>query len=263
MSIHHPINLSPGPVDIHPEVVGAITRTPISHRSELFQEDFRLTQASLCTLVSTRHVEIITGSGTRANEMIAAQLSLLPGPGLIMTSGEFSERLLNIARRFRLDFIAFEKAWGAVYDFDEVAKLIENQSRPISWIWTTHCETSTGYLVDLSRLQAICANNDIKLCLDCISSIGTVPLDLSSVYLASASSGKALGSYAGLAMVFYNHDILPDMRLPYSLDLGYYKSKDGIPFTISSSMVYGLKKAVELTISQRDYKQIQTYSNIL
>ena len=35
-----------------------------------------------------------------------------------------------------------------------------------------------------------------------VACLGAVPLDLRGVYLATGSSGKALGSYAGVAMVF-------------------------------------------------------------
>lgn len=251
----------PGPVTIHPDVAAALASTPISQRSESFREHFKKTQRILCDLVNAKRVEIITGSGTLANEMIAAQLSLLPGLGLILSSSEFSSRLVGIARRLQLDFIALEKEWGSLYDFDKLDQVIESHN--IAWIWTTHCETSTGYLVDIAMLQTLCAKHDLELCLDCIYSIGTVPLDLSGVYLASASSGKALGSYASLAMVFYNHDLAPDSRLPSYLDLGYYQSKDGIPFTISSCLVYALKKAAELAARFQDYDKLKTYSAML
>jgi aspartate aminotransferase-like enzyme len=47
------------------------------------------------------------------------------------------------------------------------------------------------------------------VCVDAISSLGSVPLDLADVHLASGVSGKGLGAFPGLAIVFYNHDIAP------------------------------------------------------
>ena len=72
-----------------------------------------------------------------------------------------------------------------------------------------------------------------------------MPIDLQGVYLASGTSGKGLQSYPGLSMVFYNHEIMAKSEnIPRYLDLGIYASSKGIPFTVSSNLVYSLKKAL-------------------
>ena len=76
------------------------------------------------------------------------------------------------------------------------------------------------------------------MCVDAISSIGSVPVDLSRVYLASGVSGKGLGSYCGLAMVYADHEIASSPRVPRYLDLGLYGSS--VPFTQSSNLVAAL-----------------------
>ena len=52
------------------------------------------------------------GSGTLANDVIAGQLSLLGEPGLILSNGEFGERLMDQAWRFNLKFDSVEFPWG-------------------------------------------------------------------------------------------------------------------------------------------------------
>ncbi len=257
------INLSPGPVAIRPEVITAIAKTPISHRCDSFKADFNTTKEKLCQLVNCTNVEIITGPGTLANEMVAAQLSQLDGTGLIITCGEFSRRLLTIATRQQLKFKELSKNMGEIFNLDELEAQLTSEPKRISWIWTTHCETSSGFMFDLSRITRIAQDHQVKLCLDCISSIGTVPLDLESVYLATATSGKALGSYAGLAMIFSNHEIAANPAIPYCLDLGMYHSKSGIPFTISSGLLYGLKTATEIHLANRLDKRLSLISNRL
>jgi aspartate aminotransferase-like enzyme len=75
--------------------------------------------------------------------------------------------------------------------------------------------------------------------------LGAVPLNLSDVFLASAASGKALGACAGLALVFANERCEPaPVRLPAYLDLGSYANADGVPFTLSSNLVYALQAAL-------------------
>src|SRR5262249_51347575 len=85
----------------------------------------------------------------------------------------------------------------------------------------------------------------ISLCLDCVSAIGAVPLDLDGVLLASGASGKAIGAFPGLSMVFYAGYVRPEpARLPRYLDLGYYAQKGGVPFTHSSNLVAALEAAL-------------------
>ena len=68
----------------------------------------------------------------------------------------------------------------------------------------------------------------MKLCLDAISSLGTLPVDLAGVHLASGASGKGLRAYPGVAMVFYHHRARPaNDQLPRYLDLGFYAEQDG------------------------------------
>ena len=237
-------NFLPGPVDVHEEVRKAFEKGPVSHRSDAFMSDFQNTKRALCELTNARSVEILMGSGSLANDAICAQISLLKDPGLILSNGEFGDRLMDHATRQGLRFETLKAAWGEPFDLAELRRQLD--ARPdLRWIWAAHCETSTGILNDLSALKQIAAERGLKLCLDCISSIGTVAVDLSGVYLASCVSGKALASFPGLTMVFYNHELQPaPQSLPRYLDLGYYAAQAGIPFTTSSNLLYALKTAL-------------------
>ena len=118
-------------------------------------------------------------------------------PGLILTNGEFGERLADHARRMGLSFDTLEYAWGKPFDLAALERKLKRKARS-GWLWCAHCETSTGMLNDLDALKALCAAQDVKLCLDCISSIATMPVNLDGVYLASCASGKGLRSFPGL-----------------------------------------------------------------
>lgn len=239
------VNFLPGPVGIIREVRQVFGKTPVSHRSAEFVEDFQDVKRLLRQLVGSRRVEILMGSGTLANDAVAAQLSLRPGRGLILSNGEFGNRLIDHAIRFGLSFDTVQLNWGDVFDRDKVKDVI-SKDQNIAWLWATHCETSTGVLNDMRMLKELSAERGILLCMDCVSSIGTVPVDLKGVFLASGVSGKGLGAFAGLSMVFYNHEISPAPNsLPKYLDLGYYAACDGVPFTLSSNLVYALKTALE------------------
>ena len=261
----HPsaLNLLPGPVAVRREVRRAFEQAPESHRADLFTKDFQATKQTLCELVRAGKVELFLGSGTLANDIVAGQLSLEAGRGVVLSNGEFGERLLDHARRFRLEFDALESAWGNSIDLGVVRQMFERQPAP-AWLWCTHCETSTGVLNDLARLKALCSEFQVKLCMDCISSIGTVPVDLAGVYLASCASGKGLRAYPGLSMVFYHHELAQTAaRLPRYLDLSYYAGAQGIPFTFSSNLLHALHAAVRRVPWDRRFAELEELSDWL
>ncbi len=250
-----PANYLPGPVNIPPAVMAAMAQPMISHRSVKFLDDVEQIQTRLCKRVGARYAEFLFGSGTLGNEAVAGQLSLLKSRGLILINGEFGQRLQNIARLWHLSFESLAIRWGETFDLDRVdAYLAENPE--IGWIWSVHSETSTGVLNDLASLAALCAARQVKLCVDCISSLGVVELDLSRVYLATATSGKALGAITGLALVFYNSPLnLAPEQLPSYLDLGSYRKASGIPFTINTNLIYALSMALD-TFKDRTYSMM-------
>jgi aspartate aminotransferase-like enzyme len=241
------VNFLPGPVTVRREVRRAFEQAPESHRGESFKKDFQSAKQTLCELVHAKSVEVFMGSGTLANDIIAGQLSLAGGRGLVLSNGEFGERLIDQARRFDLDFDTLAFGWGEPVEISAVEEKLRAAGKPAyAWLWCAHCETSTGLMADVEALKRLCAQTETRLCLDCISTIGTVPVNLEGVFLASCSSGKGLRAYPGLSMIFYNHQIVPKAarKLPRYLDLDFYARQEGIPFTFSSNLLHALRAAV-------------------
>jgi aspartate aminotransferase-like enzyme len=254
------INLSTGPVRITPEVKKALGASPIAHRTKEFSTLYRETSDLLIHEYKVRHCYFLTGSGTLANEVMLHQLKQ-KGKGLILSNGEFGERLIDQASRISLDFVFHKIGWGEIFDIALIRQLIiENGAR---WISFTHCETSTGVVNDLNRLLAIARENQCECYVDCMSTIGTQPLDLSGVTMATASSGKGLASIPGLALIFSNIDPQPSPGIPSYLDLGQYFAKSGVPFTISSNLVEALNVSIRQKLSAQHYNLIARYQNLI
>ena len=262
----HPnaVNFLPGPVTVRREVRRAFEQAPESHRGESFKKDFHSTKQILCELVRAKNVEMFMGSGTLANDIVAAQLSLLGGRGLVLSNGEFGDRLIDHATRMGLAFDTLKFEWGEPITTGAVGKKFGGKA-VYSWLWCAHCETSTGLMADLPGLKQLCAQTQTHLCLDCISTVGAVPVDLSGVFLASCASGKGLRAYPGLSMIFYNHEIAANgaTKLPRYLDLDFYARQEGIPFTFSSNLLHALRAAVRRVNWEKRFSDIEELSTWL
>lgn len=245
---HHQVSFLPGPVEINNEVKSALFRDVIPHRDQKFYELMKSVQNKLCSFTSSTYVQVLLGTGTLANDCIAAQLSLLGEKGLILSNGEFGERLISRADRFKLSYRSLRKNWGEAFKEDN---LLEAFTEDIKWIWYVHSETSTGVLNSMDMIGSFCKKHQLKEVVDCISSIGAIPLQLKNVYLASGVSGKALGSIAGLSFVFHNHPIQPSLQLPPYLDLGEYFKKKSIPYTHSSHLLSALDTVLSVDFREK------------
>ena len=178
-----------------------------------------------------------------------------PNRGWCLSNGEFGDRLVDHARRFGLTFDTLKFPWGEAFDMPAIQQFL-SRSSALGWLWFAHGETSTGMLNPLSPLQSLCAKRKIKLCADCISSVGVGPVNLEGVYMAAAASGKGLAAYPGLCMVFYNHPVSHSSRLPRYLDLGWYAEHQGIAFTHSSNLVHALDTALRRVDWPKKYAQL-------
>ncbi len=251
------MNLLPGPVRINDDVLKVFGSAPVSHRNPKFLEAVAETKDLLCKLSKAGHVELMQGGGTLANDVVSLQLRALYSPGLVLSSGEFGERLVEQCRRAGLKHEVLRKGWGEPFDRNEIVDALSRLA-DCGWIWSVHCESSTGVLNDLEMLKDVAREHGVKLCMDCTSTIGTVDLDLRDVYLSTGSSGKGLAALPGLALVFSSDAERPMLGdVPRCLDLGYYIKKDGMPFTLSSNLVLALRASLRSKSWPLRYRDIK------
>jgi aspartate aminotransferase-like enzyme len=244
-----PVSFLPGPVDIHPDVLSALSVLPVSHRDAAFLAELDLVKETLRAIVGAAYVEILLGSGTLANDVVAGQLSQLPGPGLVLANGEFGERLIDHATRAGLAFELERYPWGAPIDRAEIDRALDRHAAA-RWVWVVHLETSTGVLNDLDYLASHGTARGMPVAADCVSAVGVIPVDASRLHLATTVSGKGIASVSGLAMVFHRGALVRHPRLPRYLDLALYAESGSVPFTQSSNLVRALGVAARRTIAR-------------
>ena len=209
---------------------------------------FQKVRRRLSDMVGGRDVAIFNGSGTLGNEAVAAALAAgpQPGRGIVLVNGEFGRRLLQQMARFGLQPRVLNWEWGQPWDLDEVEAALTDEPAG-SWIWGVHLESSTGVLNDLPGLVERARPCGVRVCMDCISSLGAVPLDLRDVYLATGATGKSLGAYAGVAIIFADAAALKSLemsRVPSYLDIPAALATKGPRYTFPSPVVQAMDAAL-------------------
>lgn len=214
----------------------------ISHRSLTFQALFQRMRKGLLQISQANYVATIVGTGTLANDVLLGQLKGQNlGRGLILSNGEFGERLIKQAKQWALAFDTIQNAWGDPFDPKNINEFL--QTGTYNWLLFVHGETSTGTCNDMEMLVNLTKKYDVKLCADCISTFGAMPFSLKDCYLATAVSGKAIGAMSGLAFVFSQGLAVPS-TLPVYVNLANYQ-REHVPFTIPTTLVANVEKALQ------------------
>ncbi|MCC6230062.1 MAG: alanine--glyoxylate aminotransferase family protein [Phycisphaerales bacterium] len=258
----HIVSLLPGPPEFSRDVVLAFAERPTSHREPECVTRFERCRRVLGEMAGNVDAAILVGSGTLANECVAATLASMRRPGLVLVNGEFGARLAEQARRWGLEFERLEWNWGRPWDLPRIDAALKSLGTG-SWIWGVHGETSTGVLNPIEVLVELARARGLRVCLDCVSTLGSVPLNLDGVFLASSTSGKCLGSFAGLAVLLGNARHVRDAvteNVPLALDARAAFDSRGPRFTVPSSLIGALDAAISRfdtpTKRAREYARI-------
>ncbi|HWG18976.1 MAG TPA: aminotransferase class V-fold PLP-dependent enzyme [Terracidiphilus sp.] len=241
------ISLLPGPVEIAPAVTRAFHGPPVSHRSSSFVAEYEETRSRLSVLMGGMHTVLLGGSGTLANDAVAANLHAVfaEARGLVVANGEFGERLTRQAARAGLRFDTLRFDWGTAWDFDAIGRALDKHP---AWIWAVHLETSTGVVNDLPRLLRLAESAGVAVAADCVSSLGAVDTrEAGNLFLGSGVAGKALGSYAGLSFVFASSSALERLagkQLCPTFDLAQAAAQEGPVSTVSTPLVSAVCEAL-------------------
>jgi aspartate aminotransferase-like enzyme len=204
MRKHH--LLAPGPTPIPPEVLQAIGRPILHHRTPEFEALFGRVRMGLGELIETRsEVIVLAASGTGALEAAVVNLCSPGDEVLVVQCGKFGERWVDIARAFGVTVHALEAPYGDTVAPARVAAALAAHPRARA-LFVTQSETSTGVLEDVEAYAALTRRTDTLCVVDTVSSLGVVPcpMDAWGIDVVVAGSQKGLMCPPGLAFVALN-----------------------------------------------------------
>lgn len=208
-----PVLLCPGPVLLSAHVMRAVRNTNIGHREPEFSRLLLESAAMLKPVVgigsadSSYRIAFITGSGTAANEAVLASVGAI-GPTLVVSNGEFGERLLATARRHNRDVRELRFAWQEAIDLEKVAEELER--RQYHLVVVVHHETSSGMLNPIAAIARLAKRHGALIAVDAISSIGAevIAAEEWGIDVLTGSSGKALSAMPGVGIVVVKDSVL-------------------------------------------------------
>lgn len=259
----------PGPTEVRPEVLAAMTRPMIGHRGAAFEELFARIQAGLRHVFRTSRPVYVSSSS--ATGLMEAAVRCAPaGPILALTNGAFSERFARIAAACARETDVLEVPLGQTFRLGEVeARLVEKRYAAVTVV---HSETSTGVLTDVRAVSDLAHRYGAFCLVDSVTGIGGVPLEFDrwSLDFVLTGSQKALALPPGLALAAASAEYVE--RAKGVADRGTYfdvieferfASKHQTPNTPAIPLLYALDAQLEAIVNESIERRWARHASML
>ncbi|MBE9127465.1 MULTISPECIES: pyridoxal-phosphate-dependent aminotransferase family protein [unclassified Coleofasciculus] len=248
----------PGPTPVPEQVLLALVKHPIGHRTGEFSEIMAEVTQNLKWLHQTENdVLVLTASGTGAME--AGIINFL-SPGdrvLVGSNGKFGDRWAKLSAAFNLEVETVTADWGKPLEPEQFKeKLVADTEKKIKAVIVTHSETSTGVLNDLETINRhVKEHGEALIIVDAVTSLGAVnlPVDAWGIDIVASGSQKGYMIPPGLGFVSVSPkawQAYKTAKLPrFYLDLGGYSkaaAKNSNPFTPPVNLVIALQVALRM-----------------
>lgn len=248
--------LGPGPSPSSPHVRRAQSKPQLGHMDPDFVPLLDYAQQGLRRLFGTENKLTLplAGTGSAGMEAIVANL-VEPGDRVVVgVNGVFGARFADSVRRAGGDSVEVVAEFGQSLDPDAMQAAIA--AGPTKLCVVVHAETSTGVLTDLRPIAKAARDAGALFAVDCVTSIGGVPLNFDELGVDAAFCGtqKCLSVPPGLAPVTFSERALERVYarthpVPFYFDTkllnGYFGAERSYHYTAPISMIYALVASLE------------------
>lgn len=256
------ILLGAGPSNVDPRVLQALSHPPVGHLDPSFLCIMDEVREMLRVVFQTKNELTFPLSGTGSAGMEACLVNVVkPGDKvMVFVNGYFGERMCEMVKRIGGELIRVSCEWGRGFDQGEMCSLIRKHAPNV--IAVVHAETSTGVLQPLDKVCEAAREVDALLVVDCVTSLGGVPIfsDEWGWDVAYSGTQKCIGCPPGLSPVTFSDRSVERMRLrktkPTSwyydaiLISTYWGEDRAYHHTAPINMVYALREALRLLLEE-------------
>ncbi|WP_373941773.1 alanine--glyoxylate aminotransferase family protein [Vibrio chagasii] len=257
----HRTLMGPGPSDISPQVLQALSRPTIGHLDPLFIAMMDEVKQLLKYAFQTENEFTIAVSAPGSAGMETCFVNLIePGEKVIVCrNGVFGERMRENVVRCGGEAILVDDEWGKPVSVEKVQQALTENPDAVA-VAFVHAETSTGALSDAQTISAVARQFDALTIVDAVTSLGGVPLLVDEWLLDAVYSGsqKCLSCVPGLSPVTFSQRAVDKMKarqapvqswfLDQSLVLGYWsgEGKRSYHHTAPVNSLYALHESLVL-----------------
>ena len=253
--------MGPGPSDVSPRVLEALSRPTIGHLDMRFVGMMEEVKGMLQYAFMTENALTmpVSAPGSAGMETCFANL-VEPGDKVIVCqNGVFGGRMKENVIRCGGEAVMVEDEWGKVVDVDKVAAAL--QANPDAKILAfVHAETSTGAQSDAAALCKLAQDAGCLTIVDTVTSLGGTPVKVDEWGADAVYSGtqKCLSCVPGLSPVTFSQkalDVVANRSHPvqsWFLDLnlvmGYWGSgaKRAYHHTAPVNSLYAMHEALRI-----------------
>ena len=253
------ILMGPGPSNVHPRVLEALSRAPLGHLDPQFIELMDEIKSLLQYTFRTKSNAAFVLSGPGSLGMEACLVNLVePGSEVVVCiGGYFANRMAQIVEKIGGVPVMVKDTWGRAFDPQKLEDTLKEHpgAKTVAFV---HAETSTGALQNIKELSSIAHRYGCMVVADTVTSLGTTEVsvdewELDAVY---SCSQKGLACVAGMAPVVFsdraqefikNRNKIGSWFNDLNLLMGYWSGeKRAYHHTAPSNQFYGLHEALIL-----------------
>ena len=249
--------LSAGPVAATPRVLAALGSPIVYHYDPAFIERFRATERKLKDVFLTKN-DVLLMQGEAVLGLEAAARGLVqPGTKVLnLVQGVFGKGMGYWLKDFGAELHEVEVAYNDAVDPADVERYLDEHPG-IELVTVVHSETPSGTWCDIAAIGPIAHQRGALTLVDCVSSIGGMPLEADAWHLDVCVGGaqKCLGGPPGMSLMTVSDAAWERIRANPAAPRASYLSMldwkeqwiDGekFPFTPSVSDIYGVEAAAD------------------
>jgi len=207
--------LGPGPSEINPRVMAAMSLPAIGYLDPVFVEMMEELKSLLRYVYQTKNALTFPVSGPGSVGMEYCFVNMVsPGDKVIVCrNGVFGGRMIENVERAGGTAIVVEDAWGEPCDPAKLEEALK-KNRDARIVAFVHAETSTGVQSDAKALVALAHQYDALTIVDAVTSLAGTPVmvddwEIDAVYSASQ---KCLSCTPGLSPVSFNDRVVEHVK---------------------------------------------------
>jgi alanine-glyoxylate transaminase / serine-glyoxylate transaminase / serine-pyruvate transaminase len=263
LNVPHRLLLGPGPSAVHPRVLRTMSTELIGYLDPEWLSLMDEEQALLRAVFQTQNTMTFPMSGTGSAGMETAYCNFVePGDTVVIgCNGYFSERMCEMAKIYGANVKRIEKPWGGIFTPAEIeAALVQN--KPVKILALVHGETSTGALQPLEGMADVVHRHGAFFLIDCVTSLGGVPLNIDAwgIDVAYSGSQKCLGCPPGLSpftandrareALYRRKTRVPNWYLDLTMIEKYWNQERVYHHTPSTTLHYGFREGLRLVLEE-------------